>query len=135
MTNPRDTLIVVTADHSHGLTISGYPARGNPILDVVRTPSGQPIRREDGKAYTTLNYATGPGGQAGARRDPAGENTQDPNYKQSALVPIDSASHAGEDVEVKAIGPWAHLLEGSIEQNTIFHVMAHALGARLKRGR
>ena len=132
LTNPRDTLIVVTADHSHGLTISGYPSRGNPILDVVRDGRGQPIRREDGKAYTTLNYATGPGASAGPRRDPATENTQDPNYKQSAIVPVDSASHAGEDVEVKALGPWAHLLEGTIEQNTIFHVMAHALGARLR---
>jgi alkaline phosphatase len=132
MTNPKDTLVIVTADHSHGLTISGYPVRNNPILDVVRNGAGQVVLRDDGKAYTTLGYATGPGAATGARRDPATENTRDPNYKQSAVVPVDSASHGGEDVEVKAIGPWAHLLEGTIEQNTIFHVMAHALGPRLK---
>lgn len=32
LTDERETLIVVTADHSHTMTISGYPERGNGIL-------------------------------------------------------------------------------------------------------
>ena len=32
MTNGEDTLIIVTADHSHTMTIGTYPARGNNIL-------------------------------------------------------------------------------------------------------
>ena len=32
MTNDRDTLSVVTADHSHTMVLAGYPARGNDIL-------------------------------------------------------------------------------------------------------
>ena len=32
MVNPEETLIVVTADHSHTMTINGYPSRGNDIL-------------------------------------------------------------------------------------------------------
>lgn len=32
MTSTEDTLIVVTADHSHVFTIAGYAKRGNDIL-------------------------------------------------------------------------------------------------------
>ena len=28
LTDPEETLIVVTADHSHTMTMAGYPARG-----------------------------------------------------------------------------------------------------------
>ena len=62
MTSRDDTLIVVTADHSHSMTINGYPKRGNPILGLVNDIGGELAQGADGKPYTTLSYANGPGG-------------------------------------------------------------------------
>jgi alkaline phosphatase len=55
-----DTLIVVTADHSHVFTIAGYPDRGNPILGLVKV-GGKALTDMLGLPYTTLGYANGPG--------------------------------------------------------------------------
>lgn len=126
--NLDDTLVVVTADHSHGLVIAGYPKRNNPILGLANDPDegGAP---KDGKAYTTLLFAAGPGGAVdGQRRDPSKEDTVAADYTQSALVPLDSGAHAGEDVPVFSGGPQAHLLHGVVEESYVFHVMRHALG-------
>jgi len=125
----KDTLVVVTADHSHGLVISGYAARNSPILGLAGN-EGEPILAGDGKAYTTLMFATGPGGPEGndLRKDPAKEDTDDVDYHQEATVNLASAAHAGEDVGVFADGPQAFLLRGVVEESYIFQVMRHAFG-------
>jgi alkaline phosphatase len=125
--NLDDTLIIVTADHSHTLTMSGYPKRGNPILGVVIDEKSEVAAGTDGKPYTTLGYANGPGATKGeARADIANVDTRSPDYIQQALVPSNSATHAGDDVIVYAVGPWAHLFQGTVEQNYVFHVMDYA---------
>jgi alkaline phosphatase len=125
----RDTLIVVTSDHSHTFTMSGYPERGNPILGVVASPIGTPTLAKDGKAYTTLGYANGPGAVTATERpDPAKEDTGALNYRQQSLVGLSSETHGGDDVVARAAGPKAHLFKGTIEQNTIFHIMRAAMG-------
>jgi alkaline phosphatase len=129
--NLDETLIVVTGDHSHTLTISGYAKRGNPILGISIDVDGEPALGADGKPYTTIGFANGPGGLDLAKT-PEGrpgitmEEATAPDYIQQSLVPRDSETHGGEDLGIYAIGPWAHLFQGTVEENYTFHVMDFA---------
>ena len=143
LSNSDDTLIIVTADHSHVFTIAGYPKRGNPILGkVVGIGSNSPSLAADGTPYTTLGYTNGLGfrdlgnetdadeayNQAidAGRKDLSQIDTQAPGFHQEALIPLGSETHAGEDVGVYASGPGAALVSGTNEQNMVFHVMNYA---------
>ena len=129
--NLKDTLVLVTADHSHTLTINGYPRRGNPILGVVTGVDGKVTRGNDGKAYTTLGYANGSGATTDTPRiDPAATDTAALDYKQQALVPLAGETRGGEDVAVRASGPMAYLFKGTIEQHSIFHIIQAAMMAK-----
>ena len=122
----EDTLIVVTADHSHTMTISGYPRRGNPILGTVETEPGKPILDATGVPYTTLSYANGPGYKK-QRPNLSKINTQDPDYQQLGTVPTQSETHAGEDVAAFAVGQNAAAVRGVMEQNRLYDVMYDVL--------
>ena len=123
MTDPDGTLIVVTADHSHTLTISGYPARGNPILGFAAGEDGTPLKDMAGVAYTTLGYANGPG----ARRPETELHPTNPNYQQRATHPMVAETHAGEDVPAYATGPGAAGVGGVMDQHELHTVMRAAL--------
>jgi alkaline phosphatase len=142
-TNPEETLIIVTADHSHVFTMAGYPKRGNPILGkVVNVGKTEPSLAADGMPYTTLGYTNGKGfrdleaetnadkGYSGdavtGRVDLTSVDTTSAGFHQEALVPRGSETHAGEDVGIYARGPGAHLVSGTNEQSVIFHVMDYA---------
>jgi len=72
-TDPKDTLIIVTADHSHVFTIGGYPQRGNPILGLTQgVGATTPDLDMLGLPYTTLNYANGTGYTGASNAQPAG---------------------------------------------------------------
>jgi len=142
-TSIEDTLIIVTADHSHVFTIAGYPKRGNPILGkVVPVGSDEPSLAADNMPYTTVGYTNGGGfrdlgdetdaeegynyAPVTGRVDLTNVDTTAPGFHQEALVPLGSETHAAEDVGVYAVGPGAHLVTGTNEQSLIFHVMDYA---------
>ncbi len=130
-----ETLVIVTADHGHVLSFSGYPRRGNPILGKVVEPdatseNGVRLARDaNNLPYTTLSYANGLGHRS-PRQDLADVDTTDVNYLQDATVPLASETHSGTDVIVFADGPGADLFRGVHEQNYVYHVMRHAVSKR-----
>ena len=153
MTSEKDTLIMVTADHSHTMTFSGYPARGNPILGKVVGASGEGPSNgyaldAAGMPYTTLGYANGPGYTGATDQQPEGIkkfphqvsgvqtsngrpdlrdiNTEDPDFMQEAAIPLGSETHGGDDVGIWARGPGANAVRGTVEQNVIFHYLTQA---------
>ncbi len=138
-----ETLIIVTADHSHVFTIAGYPKRGNPILGkVVAVGQTEPALAADGMPYTTLGYTNGKGFRdlgnetdadagyslpnANGRVDLMAINTEAPGFHQESLVPLSSETHAGEDVAIYGSGPGAHKVGGINEQSVIFHIINNA---------
>ncbi len=148
-TDPEETLIIVTADHSHVFTMAGYPTRGNPILGKVvgNDSAGNAKSSEqlaaDGMPYTTLGYTNGRGfyelpGQNtadaiyGQPVNPQGRanltqvDTTDEGFHSETGVPLGAETHAGEDVAIYATGPGSSLVNGLMEQNAIFHVMNQA---------
>lgn len=137
MTDDEDTLILVTADHSHVFVIAGYSARNNPILGKSATGIGTYMKGADGKPYTTVGYWNGPGSVCTKekdgkmlcmRQDITKVDTEADDYLQQSLVPMGSETHGGEDVAIFARGPGSDLVNGTMEQNEIFHVMAKSLG-------
>ena len=156
MTSTDDTLILVTADHSHTLSFAGYPVRGNPILGKVKGSSGEGSDASGyatdatGLPYTTLNYANGPGYVGASKEQPEGPkhfehkagqyqiaksgrpdlsqvDTEDPDYMQEAIMPLTNETHGGDDVGIWARGPGADAVRGSLEQNAIFHILLQSM--------
>lgn len=150
MVDLRETLIIVSADHSHVFNIAGYPLRplqelpyrvnsyepgyanaaghGHGILDVVYDldqSTGHVSESPDrnGVPYTVLGYLNGPGYRGRARVDPRSDTTP------------------GRRGQVPA-GPWhqAYLQEAAVPLGSETHsgedvaIYAVGPGAELVRG-
>uniref|UniRef100_A0A3B1IQW0 alkaline phosphatase n=1 Tax=Astyanax mexicanus TaxID=7994 RepID=A0A3B1IQW0_ASTMX len=123
LTSERDTMSVVTADHSHVFSFGSSSPRGNPVLGLS-TKIGT-----DKKYFTTALYGNGPGfaiDSNGTRPDININITSATGYTQQSAVPLSSETHGSEDVAIFAKGPMSHLFHGVQEQSYIAHAMAYA---------
>ncbi|XP_037561915.1 alkaline phosphatase, tissue-nonspecific isozyme [Dermacentor silvarum] len=114
-----DSLLVVTADHSHTFTMGGYPKRGTNILGIAGYSDVNHL------PFTVITYGNGPGFST-SKENFTNEEVAKPDYVQRSAFPLKQETHGGEDVAVYATGPWAHLYTGVHDQSYIPHVMAHA---------
>lgn len=132
MVDLRDTLIIVSADHSHVFNISGYPMRplnelpyrvnsfapgyattaaaGHGVLDLVydlnqTTGTVEPTVDRNGVPYTVLGYHNGPGYRGAARTDP----TSDPFPGVGGVVPQGMSDPAYlQEAAVPTVGAETH---------------------------
>lgn len=122
----KDTLHVVTADHAHTMSFSGWADRQKPSHGMA----GRSLI--DGLPYMTLTYANGNGYHIHKdktslkRNDPSKLPVQRHDFEFPSTVPEDYEDHGGDDVVIYSTGPHAHLFKGTIEQNIIPHLMGYA---------
>ena len=104
----EETLIIVTADHSHAFTLNGYPERGTDILGFAN-------QSKEVLPYETLSYANGPGFLYHRLNDSLNVNKtwisveeddtrKNPFYQHFAAKYLKDETHGGEDVGLYAIG-------------------------------
>nr|VZI13627.1 unnamed protein product [Spirometra erinaceieuropaei] len=128
MVDAEETLIIVTADHSHSFELVGEPSRFQNVLEIDEIFSQKTL---DGKPMTAVGYMNGPGARTEEPRADLHEFSSaqltDKEFRQQALVPLSDATHGGEDVGVYATGPFSHLFHRNIDNTYLAHVMKWSL--------
>lgn len=122
-----DTLIVVTADHDHTMTINGYSAKGNPVLDLVKNGDGSTQNDVDGKPFTTLVFGNGPN-RADLRPTLTSNQVMADDYLQETGVKLGSETHGGGDVMLFAGGAGSGRFKGTLDNTLVFGKLREALG-------
>ena len=97
----KDTLVLVTADHSSSIAFTGYPEADMPILASLSYPSFSLIA-DDGRDHVMA------------------ESEEEPLEFDPSSIP---SPHAGEDVAVYAIGLGASKVHGTLEQHSLFDII------------
>jgi alkaline phosphatase len=127
-----NTIIVVTADHDHTMTINGYSHRGNPILATATDyKTKQTAKAADGMPYTTLVFGNGGTPRKATRDDPSLVDTTADGYLQEVGVNLGtpgSETHGGGDVMLFSTGPGSAPLKGTLDNTKVFGVVKSAAG-------
>ena len=123
----KDTLIVVTADHDHTMTINGYAAKGNKVLDLVKNGDGSTQNDVDGKPFTTLVFGNGPN-RPDLRPTLTSDQVMADDYLQETGVKLGSETHGGGDVMLFADGAGSTRFKGTLDNTRVFGKLKEALG-------
>ena len=127
LVNISETLMIVTADHSHSLPINGYPRHEADILGYDGGRGSQQ-RSDDplGRHYPSLMYSTGPGKRLSFYDISEDQRLSEADFVYPATVFRESAAHGGEDVALYAIGPHSDMFHGLMDQHQIPHILSYA---------
>ncbi|WP_233492818.1 alkaline phosphatase [Chromobacterium sp. ATCC 53434] len=124
----NNTLVVVTADHDHTMTINGYSKRGNPVHDISRGyTDGQPSKDADGAVYTTLVFGNGPNRKPTRVSVDSATATAD-DYQQETGIRLSSETHGGGDVMLMSGGAGSKGFKGVMDNTKVFGLVKSALG-------
>ncbi|CAJ0603380.1 unnamed protein product [Cylicocyclus nassatus] len=141
MTNRSETLIIVTADHGHAVTLPGYlPANKTILSSQVVTSEDFDKKSTEGKEKTKAKttfyevpgifFATGPGFRGGFEVESMNldeEKRAHPLYRLPTAIPMQYGVHGGEDVGIWADGPFAQLFTSTLENTEVAYIIKFLL--------
>ncbi|KAM7541639.1 hypothetical protein Aperf_G00000022339 [Anoplocephala perfoliata] len=132
MVDLTETLVIVTADHSHSFHLVGQPSRSTSLLDLDKTYGSLTL---DEKGLTPLVYSSGPTGATNTSRvdltsPQVVANLHDKNFAQPTFVPLPWSTHGGEDVGLYAIGIFSHLFHSTVDNTFVAQAMKYAMCLR-----
>jgi alkaline phosphatase len=131
----KNTLIVVTADHDHTLTINGYGKRGSNILGTVKNyRDGKESLDADGNNYTTLVFGNSPNRKP--TRTMLVEGNADKSqvlhddYQQEGGIKVSDGgeTHGGGDVMLFATGAGSKKFKGTMVNTKVFGLVKDSFG-------
>jgi alkaline phosphatase len=135
----KNTLVVVTADHDHTMTINGYSHKGNPILGKVTDVKKTTIQKTpvlatagDSLPYTALVFGNG-AVRNSTRSDLTSTDTAADDYYQEVGVKLGSAgaypeTHGGGDVMLFSSGAGNAGFKGTLDNTKVFGLVKSAMG-------
>jgi len=135
----KNTLVVVTADHDHTMTINGYSHKGNNILGKVTDIKKTTVQKTpvlatagDSLPYTALGFGNG-AVRNSPRSDLTSTDTAADDYYQEVGVKRVAAgaypeTHGGGDVMLFSSGAGSAGFKGTLDNTKVFGLVKSAMG-------